>query len=96
MDLSRQAEVIRALLPEADIRTDQCDILRVYFHSKNLMGAIRRSSDERISWSVIDLALEAEIPCITGPPIREGEEFDEMEAAGRLARELKAVIHREF
>jgi hypothetical protein len=94
MDLPRQAEVVRAIIPEADIRTDQCDILRVYLHSEKLMGAIQQSSDGTITWSVIDLASEAEIPCISARPKMEGEESDEMEAANRLARELKTMAHR--
>jgi hypothetical protein len=89
MDLTRQAEVVHALIPEADVRTDQCDILRVYLHSEKLMGAIRQLSDGTITWSVTDLASESEIPCITAPAELGGETSDEMEAANRLARELK-------
>jgi len=96
MDLSRQAEVVRAIIPEADIRTDQCDILRVYLRSEKLMGAIRQLSDGTINWSVTDLASEAEIGCITAPAELEGEESDELAAAGRLARELKTMAHRDL
>jgi hypothetical protein len=94
MDLARQAEVVRSIIPDADIRTDQCDILRVYMHSEKLMGAIRQLSDGRITWSVTYLASEAEISCITAPVELEGEAADDMAAANCLAHELKTTAQR--
>jgi hypothetical protein len=96
MDLPRQAEVVRAIVPWADIRSDQCDILRVYLHSEKLMGAIRQRSNGTIAWSVTNLASEAEIPCIAATAEIEGTESDEMEAARRMASELKIMAHRKL
>jgi hypothetical protein len=49
------AAVVRSILSTADVRTDQCDILRVY-HAK-LIGAVRPRSDGRFEWSVTDVGV---------------------------------------
>jgi len=94
MDLSRQAKVVLAALPKADVRTDKCDILRVYLHPEKLMGAIRQLTDGRINWSITNLASEGEIGCVTAPAKSEGDESDELAAAECLARELIRMAHR--
>jgi hypothetical protein len=90
MDLATQAKTVRAILPEADVRTDQCDVLRVYLHSTKLMGAIDEKNGQ-IRWSITDLKLEGEVSWVTAPPVLEADASDELEAAALLARELKRM-----
>lgn len=94
MDLTNEAEVVHAILPDADVRSDQCDILRVYLHSEKLMGAIRQLTDGTITWSITDLTSEGDIPCILGPAKMQADAPDELEAAERLASELKKILQR--
>ena len=86
IDLTGQAAAVRAVLPNADVRTDQCDILRVY-HAK-LLGAVRPVPDGAFEWSVIDLDSEGDIPCVTGPPIVGGIASSGIDAARAMATEL--------
>ena len=89
IDLKRQSEVVRGILPKADVRTDQCDILRVYY--AKLFGAIRPQSDGRFEWSVTGLAAEGEISGIAAPPMVKATAFSEDEAARALAAELQRL-----
>jgi hypothetical protein len=89
VDLKRQASVVRAVLPTADVRTDQCDILRVYY--AKLFGGVRPLSDGRFEWSVTDLADEGEISGIAQPPIVKAIASSEDEAAQALAIELRRL-----
>ena len=89
VDLKRQSEVVRGILPTADVRTDQCDILRVY-HAK-LFGAVRPRPDGRFEWSVTDLAAEGEISGIAEPPMVKAIVSSEDDAARALANELRRL-----
>jgi hypothetical protein len=89
VNLKRLLEVVRGILPTADVRTDQCDMLRVY-HAK-LFGAIRPHSDGRFEWSVTDLAAEGEISGIAEPPMVKAVASSQDEAARALATELQRL-----
>ena len=89
VDLKRQSELVRGILPTADVRTDQCNVLRVY-HAKRF-GAIRQQSDGRFEWSVTDLAAEGDISGITEPPVAIATVSSEDEAARALAAELQRL-----
>ena len=89
VDLKRQSDVVRSILPTADVRTDQCDILRVY-HAK-LFGAVRPRSDGRFEWSVTDLDVEGDDSFSGEPPMVTAIVSSEEEAARALATELQRL-----
>ena len=91
IDLNRQAKMVRRLLPNADVRTDQSNVLRVY-HGK-LLGTIEQMSDGKFHWAIIDLRSDGDIPgCVTGPPVAAGNEWLQAQAAGCLAREMDRIV----
>jgi len=89
VDLKRQSEVVRSILPAADVRTDQCDILRVY-HAKHF-GSVSPRSDGTFEWAVTDLAAEGEISGVAAPPMVSKTVSSEGEAARELAIELQRL-----
>ena len=89
IDLKHQSEVVRSILPAADVRTDQCDTLRVY-HAK-LFGAVSPQPDGSFEWSVTDLAAEGEVSGIAAPPRVKAVAFSEADAARALATELRRL-----
>ncbi|MBL9080532.1 MAG: hypothetical protein JNK76_01935 [Planctomycetales bacterium] len=89
MGLEHQAAVVRELLPHADIRTDQSDVLRVYLGA--FFGGIRPLPEGEFLWLIIDMSEEGEISGIAAPPIIEAVADSESEAARLLATELRRL-----
>lgn len=91
MNLEHQARTIREVLPDADVRTDQCEIVRVYLHAEMLTGSIRQIRHDKYEWPIIGLTLAGELSCVTAPPVATSGEDDDIEAARELALKLKLL-----
>ncbi|MBI1371930.1 MAG: hypothetical protein GC159_04105 [Phycisphaera sp.] len=89
VDLEQQAKIVRAIVPAADIRTDQSDILRACYAM--LLGGVRPLPDGSFEWSITDLAEEGPISCITAPPVKKAIEQSQFEAARSMANELSRL-----
>ena len=89
-DIESQAEIVRAILPTADIRTDQCDILRVC--CEKLFGAVKPLPDERFEWSITDLDAPGDLPCVAAGPIVREVAKSSSDAARNLADAMKRMI----
>jgi len=89
VDLMQQATVVRDILPTADVRTDQCDILRVYH--RHLMGCVMPLPSGGSRWSVIDLAAEGDVVGVSASPIIEAEALSQVDAARAMAVELRQL-----
>jgi hypothetical protein len=80
------AAVMKAILPDADIRTDQCDIVRV--HYKRLLGACHPLPGVGYAWSIADLDAPADIAGVAAPAVASGVAATGPEAAKALANRM--------
>src|SRR5262245_48274576 len=94
MDMALQAKVLRERLPQADVRTDQCDILRANLREPRLMGAIRQTEGGSFEVTVFNLKKSDDFDCILGPPYIRACCETELQAAEFLATQLVIAMRR--